>query len=433
MSATAVLAVVVFAGAYVLIATEWVNRTVVALSGAAAMVAIGAVRGDDVFFSAETGIDWNVIFLLLGMMILVGVLRQTGVFEFLAIWSAQRARARPFRMMVLLVLITALASALLDNVTTVLLVAPVTLLLCDRLGLDPVPFLVAEAMASNIGGAATLIGDPPNIIIGSRAQLTFNDFLVHMTPIVVLLTAVFVGLCWVLWGRKLQHDPERAATVMALTPRETITNPTLLWRMVVILVLVLVGFVTHSVTHLDPSLVALLGAGAAVAVSRLPSSDFLADVEWETLLFFAGLFIMVGALVKEGVITELASGLTSAIGENWLLASQGILVGSAVLSGIVDNIPYVATMSPLVLDLVGPAPGLPPEQLSLWWSLALGADLGGNATAIGASANVVVLGIAARNGHPISFWTFTKYGLVVTAVTIACCVPYIWLRYHGIG
>jgi Na+/H+ antiporter NhaD/arsenite permease-like protein len=224
MSLTAWLAILVFAAAYVVIVTEKVNRTLVALVGAAAMVAIGSVRGHEIFFSEETGIDWNVIFLLFGMMVIVGILRQTGVFEFLAIWSAQRARARPFRMMVLLALITAVASALLDNVTTVLLVAPVTLLLCERLALDPVPFLLAEVMASNIGGTATLIGDPPNIIIGSRAELGFNDFLVHLAPIVVVLLVVFVGLCWLLWGRRLRYNPDRAESVMRLEPNETITD-----------------------------------------------------------------------------------------------------------------------------------------------------------------------------------------------------------------
>ena len=429
MSLTAWLAIAVFATAYVVIVTEKFNRTLVALLGAAAMVAIGSVRGHEIFFSEETGIDWNVIFLLFGMMVIVGVLRQSGVFEFLAIWSAQRARARPFRMMVLLVVITALASALLDNVTTVLLIAPVTLLLCDRLALDPVPFLLAEVMASNIGGASTLIGDPPNIIIGSRADLGFNDFLIHMGPIVVVLMVVFVGLCWLLWGRRLRYDPERAEAVMRLEPRETITDMRLLVRVGVVLILVLVGFVTHAVTHLEPSVVALLGAGAAVLVSGLPHPVYLEEIEWETLLFFVGLFVMVGSLVHQGVISELAGTLTARIGEDYAPAAMGLLVGSAVLSGIVDNIPYVATMAPLVYELVGPAPGLPPEQQSLWWSLALGADLGGNATAIGASANVVVLGIAKRNGHPISFWMFTKYGLVVTAVTIGLCIPYVLLRY----
>ncbi len=429
MSLTAVLALLVFASAYVVIVSERFNRTAVALIGAAAMVGIGAVRGHEVFVSEDTGIDWHVIVLLFGMMVIVGILRQTGVFEFLAIWSAQRARARPFRMMVLLVVITAVASALLDNVTTVLLVAPVTLLLCERLGLDPVPFLLAEAMASNIGGTATLIGDPPNIIIGSRAGLGFNDFLVHLTPIVVVLLAVFVGLCWLLWGRRLRFDPERAEAVMRLEARETIRDPRLLLRVGVVLVLVMVGFVTHSVTHLEPSLVALLGAGAAVLVADVPHPVYLDEIEWETLLFFAGLFVMVGSLVHQGVIGDLARTLTGTIDDHYGPAAQGLLLGSAVLSGVVDNIPYVATMAPLVHDLVGPAAGLPPHQQSLWWALALGADLGGNATAIGASANVVITGIAKRNGYPISFWRFTRDGLVVTAVTVALCMPYVALRY----
>jgi Na+/H+ antiporter NhaD/arsenite permease-like protein len=429
MSLTAVLALTVFATAYVVIVTERFNRTTVALLGAAAMVGIGAARGHEIFFSEETGIDWNVIFLLFGMMVIVGLLRQTGVFEFLAIWSAQRARARPFRMMVLLVLITAVASALLDNVTTVLLIAPVTLLLCERLALDPVPFLLAEAMGSNIGGTATLIGDPPNIIIASRAGLGFNAFLVHLAPIVVVLLAVFLGLCWVLWGRHLRFDADRAEAVMRLEAGETIRDRRLLVRLGVVLVVVLAGFVTHSVTHLEPSLVALLGAGAAILVARVPHSLYLEDVEWETLLFFAGLFVMVGSLVHQGVIGELAEVLTTRIGDDYALAAQGLLVGSAVLSGIVDNIPYVATMAPLVHELVGPAEGLPPQQQALWWALALGADLGGNATAIGASANVVITGIARRNGHPISFWRFTRDGLVVTAVTIALSAPYVALRY----
>lgn len=429
MSATAWLAIAVFAAAYVLIATEKLNRAAVALGGAAAMVIIGATRGHEMFFSEDTGIDWNVIFLLFGMMIIVGILKETGVFEFMAIWSAQRAKARPFRMMVMLIVITAFASALLDNVTTVLLVAPVTLLLCDRMGLKPIPFLLAEAMASNIGGTATLIGDPPNIIIASRAGLTFNDFLVHLAPIVLVLLIVFIGLAWLLWGRRLVHDPERSKAVMALTPRETISDARLLRQMSVLLVVVLAGFVTHSLTHIEPSIIALLGAGVAILISRLEPRAYLEDVEWETLLFFAGLFIMVGSLVHQGVITELAGSLTDVIGANPQGAAVGVLVGSTVLSGIIDNIPYVATMSPLVLDLVGPAPGLPPQQQSLWWALALGADLGGNATAIGASANVVVCGIAKRNGHPISFWEFTKYGLIVTAVTVVCTVPYVLLRY----
>ncbi len=246
-----------------------------------------------------------------------------------------------------------------------------------------------------------------------------------------MLLAVFVGLCWLLWGRFLRYDPGRAQAVMALQARDTITDTKLLLRLGIVLALVLVGFVSHPVTGLEPSLVALLGAGASIAVSRVEHSVYLDEVEWETLLFFAGLFIMVGALVNQGVIGDLADAITSRVGDNYALAAQGMLLGSAVLSGVIDNIPYVATMSPLVYDLVGPGPGLPPQQQSLWWALALGADLGGNATAIGASANVVIIGIAKRNGHPISFWTFTRYGLIVTAVTISLCIPYIALRYFA--
>lgn len=429
MTTQAWLAVAVFVAAYALIATERVHRVAAALGGAAAMVLIGAVDADSAWFSAETGVDWNVIFLLLGMMIVVGVLRQTGGFEYVAVWATKRARGRPFAVMVLLVLVTAGASALLDNVTTVLLVAPVTLLVCERLGVPPVPFLIAEAMASNIGGTATLVGDPPNIIVASRAGLSFNDFLVHLTPIVVVLLVVFVGLCRVLFRDAFRHDPERAARLMALEEREAITDPRLLRRMLVLLAAVLAGFVLHTALHLEPAIVALLGAGAAVLLVRDDVSRSLEDVEWETLVFFMGLFVMVGALVHTGVVARLGSAVTEAVGDRHLLAATGLLFGSGVLSAVIDNIPYVATMAPLVHDLVGPASG-DPETDALWWALLLGADLGGNATAVGASANVVVIGIAARNGHRISFWQFTKYGLVVATITVTLCWPYLWFRYY---
>jgi Na+/H+ antiporter NhaD/arsenite permease-like protein len=430
VTAQAWLTIAIFAGAYVLIATERVHRVAAALGGAAAIVVIGAADADSAFFSPDTGVDWNVIFLLLGMMVIVGVLRQTGVFEYLAIWAAKRARGRPFRVMVLLVVITAGVSALLDNVTTVLLVAPVTLVVCERLDVPPVPFLVAEALASNIGGTATLIGDPPNIIVASRAGLSFNDFLVHLTPIVVVLVVVFVGLCRVLFRSAFRYDAERAATLLTLDEREAITDPPLLRRMLALLAAVLTAFVLHTVLHLDPSLVALLGAGAAVLLAREGVQEALNDVEWETLAFFMGLFVMVGGLVHTGVITRLAEALTEAVGDRYFLAATGLLFGSAAISALVDNIPYVAATAPLVQDLVA-AGGGDPGAHALWWALLLGADLGGNATAVGASANVVVIGIAARSGHPISFWTFTKYGLVVAAVTVTLCWPYLWLRYYS--
>ncbi len=426
------LALVVFTGAYVLIASEKIPRTAAALGGAALMAALGIVSAEEMFFSHETGVDWNVIFLLLGMMIVVSVIKQTGLFDYLAIWSAKRARGEPFRVMVMLVMITAVGSAFLDNVTTVLLIAPVTLLVCDRLGVAPVPYLIAEVLASNIGGTATLIGDPPNIIIASRAGLSFNDFLVNLAPIVVLLLVVFVAMSRVLFRRDFSYNPERVAEVTALDEREAIRDRALLIRSLVVLGGIMVAFVLHSVLHFEPAVVALLGAGVIVLVSRLPAEEYLEEVEWGTLVFFVGLFIMVGALVHVGIIERLGEVAVEAVGDQYFLAATGLVWGSAVLSGIVDNIPYVATMTPLVQDLVDAAP-TPEIGEALWWSLALGADLGGNATAIGASANVVVLGIAARNGHPISFWQFTKYGIVVAFVTVSISWGYIWLRYFAMA
>jgi Na+/H+ antiporter NhaD/arsenite permease-like protein len=427
----AVIAVAVFLVAYVLIATELVPKTLTVLAGAGIIVGLGVATSEDAFYSHETGVDWDVIFLLLGMMIIVGIVRRTGVFEFMAIWAAKRAKGSPLLVMLLLVLITAVASALLDNVTTVLLIAPVTLLVCDRLGVSPIPFLIAEVLASNIGGAATLIGDPPNIIIASRSGLTFNDFLLNMAPIAALAFAVFMAMLPLLFRGSFKADAERVADVMALNEREAIKD----WRLLIIcgavLVAVFIGFIGHAVFHIEPSVVALLGAGLLVLLSRSKPGDFMPSVEWETLLFFAGLFVMIGALVKTGVIAQLAEAAARATGGDALTATMLILFVSALLSGIIDNIPYVAAMSPVVLQLTEGIAD-PVQADALWWSLAIGADFGGNLTAIGASANVVVLGVAKRSGFPISFWEFTKKGAVVTAVTVLLAAPYLWLRYFVI-
>jgi Na+/H+ antiporter NhaD/arsenite permease-like protein len=425
---TTAVVVAVFVGVYALIATERVNRVAAALGGAAIVLAVGAVGANDIFFSQETGIDWNVIFLLFGMMVMVGVLKQTGLFEYLAIWSAKRARGRPYRVMVMLCLITALASTVLPNVTIVLLAAPVTLLVCDRLGLRPAPFLIAEALASNIGGTATLIGDPPNLIIGSHGGLSFNDFLVNLAPIIALILVVFLVLCRWLFRKEYVFDAARADEVMELTEREAISDPRLLVRSLVILTLVVAGFVLSGPLDTDPSIVALLGAGLLVLTSRLDASEYLDEVEWETLVFFMGLFILVGALTKVGVIDDLADFAADVTDGRLFYASMLLLWISAGLSAIIDNIPYVATMAPVVSELVAHSPA-GSDPTVLWWALALGADLGGNATAVGAGANVVVVGIAKRNGYPIGFWEFAKYGAVVAVVSLLVCVPYIWLRY----
>ena len=423
----ATLAIVIFVGAYVLLATEKVHRTKVALVGAGLMLLLGITDAEHAFFDEETGIEWNVIFLLLGMMIIVSVLRRTGVFEYIAIWCAKRSRGKPYLLMVMLTVLTALASAVLDNVTTVLLIAPVTFLVCERLGLRPVPYLIAEVLASNIGGAATLVGDPPNIIIASRADLTFNDFLVHMAPWVVVLMVVFCLMCRWLFRSAFEYDPERVESVMSLDEREAIKDKPLLVKSLIVLAGVVLAFVLHPVLHYEPSIVALLGAGVLILVTKVTTHEALADVEWPTLAFFAGLFIMVGSLVETGVIGAVSESLAGATEGRPVFAVMLLLFGSAGLSAIVDNIPYVATMSPVVSDLVAGFGG--DDGQVLWWALAFGADLGGNATAIGASANVVMLGLADRAGHHIGFWEFTKYGLVVTIVTVAATAPYLWLRY----
>lgn len=425
------LAVAVFIGAYVLIATERIPRTAAALGGAALMLVIGASSGETAFFSAERGVDWNVVLLLFGMMVVVSVVKQTGLFEFLAIWAAKRAGGRPYRLFVLLCSFTAVASALLDNVTTVLLIAPVTLLVCSRIGVRPELFLVAEALVSNIGGMATLIGDPPNIIIGSRAGLSFDDFVRNLGPLAVFLVVVFLVLSRFLFRKAFVVDPERAQDVSALDAGQAIHDRAMLVRVLVVLGVVIAAFVLHSAIGFEPSVVALLGAGLMIVVSRVGRKEFFEEVEWDTLIFFIGLFVMVGALVNIGVIDYLGERAVNAVGGRFLLAATVLLFGSAVVSGIVDNIPYVATMSPLVADLVASGSGT--GAGALWWALAIGADLGGNATAVGASANVVVTGIAGRSGHPISFGLFTRYGLVVTAVTVVIAWPYVWLRYYVLG
>ncbi|BAV42194.1 ArsB/NhaD family transporter [Mycobacterium ulcerans] len=422
-----VIAIGVFVVTYALIASDRVSKTRAALVGAAIMLAVGIVDSHDVFYSHDTGIDWDVIFLLLGMMIIVSVLRQTGVFEYIAIWAVKRANGSPTRIMILLVLVMAFGSALLDNVTTVLLIAPATLLVCDRLAINPSPFLMAEVFAANIGGAATLVGDPPNIIIVSRAGLSFNDFLLNMAPVVLIVLVIFVALLPRLFG-SVTVEPERVSDVMSLNEREAISDRKLLIKCGVVLLAVFATFIAHPVLHIQPSVVALLGAGVLIIISGLGGRDYLASVEWETLLFFAGLFIMVGALVKTGVVDKLARASIELTGGNELFTVLLIIGVSAPVSGIIDNIPYVATMTPIVTELVAVMPGqVNPD--ALWWALALGADFGGNLTAVGASANVVMLGIARRAGTPISFWEFTRKGIVVTTISLLVAAAYLWLRY----
>ncbi|CAL9389046.1 SLC13 family permease [Streptomyces sp. enrichment culture] len=432
MSVLTWAAIAVFVAVYVLIATEWVHRVAAALGGGVLMLLIGATDPEHAFFSKDAGIDWDVIVLLLGMMLIVAVLKQTGVFEYIAIWAARRARGKPYRLMVLLILVTAVFSPWLDNVTTVLLVAPVTILVCNRLGLPVVPYLIAEVMTCNIGGAATLIGDPPNIMIGSRAGLSFNDFLIHMTPIVIVLMIVFILMARVMFRKAFTYDPERVASVMELDPRDAIKDARLLAVSGAVMGVVMVAFVLHTWLDLEPSVIAISGGLLLLAVSRLNTGEVMKDVEWETLAFFTGLFVMVGAMVNMGVIGDLGEAAAEATGGNLFATSMALVFGSVVPSALIDNIPFVASVSPIVEEIVNAAGGTA-EAGMLWWSFALGADLAGNATIIASSANVVVIGIAERSGHHISFWQFSRYGLVVTAVTVSLAAVYVWARYFALA
>ena len=421
-------AIAVFVVAYAFIISERFNQTKVALVGAGLMICLPVMDSPDVFYSQDNGIDWDVIFLMLGMMMIVSILRQTGVFEYVAIWAVKRANGSPLRIMMLLMLVMALASAVLPNVVSVLLIAPVTLLVCDALEINPVPLLMAEVFASNIGGAATLVGDPPNIIIGARKSLSFNAFLLNMAPIVMIVTLVLLAVSPLLFRGLSRANPERVADVMSLQEGEVIRDRGLLLRCSLVMVVVFAGFILAPAIHVAPSLVALLGAGALILTSRLEQSEYMSNVEWDTLLFMVGLFIMVGALLKTGVIKILGELAAKFTGGNVLMATMLILVVSTVVSGFIDNVPYVATMTPIVSHVASTLAGQSHHHV-LWWSLALGGDLGGNLTAVGSSANIVTLGIALRSGHPISFGEFTRKGIVITAISTVLCAIYLWLRY----
>ncbi|HEX6726883.1 MAG TPA: ArsB/NhaD family transporter [Nitrospira sp.] len=439
------VALLIFSVCYLLIVTERIHKTIVALSGAALMIVFGVVSQEEAFYSHEFGVDYNVVFLLIGMMVIVNIVRETGLFEVLAIWAAQRADAKPFRLLVLLALLTAGQSAMLDNVTTVLLMAPVTLAIAKRLELNPVPFLLTEALASNIGGTATLVGDPPNIMIASKAELSYLDFLLVMGPIVIVIMAVYVGAMWLIFGRSMKVEPHLREAVLALNMREAVPDEPFLRRCLYLLAIINVGFCIHSLIHLEPATIALLGASSFMLIGharRKPDDaeelTYLAEVEWKTIFFFIGLFILVGGLVKVGVIRYLADQLVAVTRGNLTGSTMAVLWGSAILSALVDNIPYVAAMNPLIVDL---ARSLHPEItdyvalvhqpdiIPLWWALALGACLGGNGTIIGASANVVIVDIARKAGYRISFWQFFKYGFPVMIGSVVLSAAYLWLVF----
>jgi Na+/H+ antiporter NhaD/arsenite permease-like protein len=410
----------VFLLTYALIISERVHRTVSALLGGVVMLLVGVIHQDE----ALAAIDWNVIFLLAGMMVIANLLRETGLFQWIGIQAVKLGRGQPFRILVILSLVTAASSALLDNVTIVILVVPVTLFVAASLETSPFPFLVAEILASNIGGTATLIGDPPNILIGSAADIDFVTFAANMMPITFIILAVFLVYCWFRFRRELRSSRRRPLDIDALETEALITDRRLLRKALIVVCGVLVGFLTHAALHYEPATIALAGATILLVWTRRDPHAIFRDVEWTTLLFFVGLFITVEAVAQVGIIEAVAGGFLRVTHGSIGQAATALLWLSAIASGVVDNIPYTAAMIPVVETLGRTLPIEP-----LWWSLALGACLGGNATLIGASANVVVADLAARSGHPISFRRFLGYGLVVTVFSVLLATGYIWLRY----
>ncbi|HSJ58666.1 MAG TPA: ArsB/NhaD family transporter [Anaerolineae bacterium] len=405
---------------YTLIVTERVHRTVSGLLGGVAMILFGVVSQEEAFLA----IDWNVIFLLVGMMVIASVMAETGLFQWIALQAVKLGRGSPFRVLVILSAVIALTSALLDNVTIVVLAAPVALFVATSIRVSPLPFLISGVLASNIGGTATLVGDPPNILIGSAADIDFLTFTANLAPISILILSAFLVLSWFLFQNDLRPARGPVLNIAALDTGTMITDKPLLLKALVVMSGVVAGFLTHRAFHLEPATIALAGAAILLLWARHDPHVAFQDVEWTTLFFFIGLFITVEAIVKVGIIRAVAEAALALTGGSLPLTSMLLLWLSAIVSGIVDNIPYTATMIPVVENLGRSMPIMP-----LWWSLALGACLGGNLTLVGAAANVVVANLAAKSGHPISFKRFLGYGAATTLLSLLLSTVYVWLRY----
>jgi len=413
----------IFVVAYALIATEKFDRTLVALLGGLLVIVLGVIDQETAF----EAIDFNVIFLLAGMMVIAAGLAQTGFFEYLAGRAIQLSRGEPFRLLIILATLTAVLAAVLDNVTTVVLLTPVTLSIARTLKVSPLPYLLSQVFASNIGGTATLIGDPPNILIGSAAGLDFGDFLVNLAPVVVLILLLFLVIMWFAFGRgnSMDDDADQLDRLALVDPAAAIKDRGRMFRGLGILALTIVGFMLHTSLGLEAATIAMLGATLFMIVGPIDPHDALREIEWNTLFFFVGLFMLIEAVVHVGILGGIAEALADAADGRLDVATMGVLWFSALASAIVDNIPYTATAIPIVAQLIDS--GMNGDVL--WWSLALGACLGGNLTIVGASANIVVANLAARDGHPITFWQFFRYGSVVVLMSLAVSTVYLWVRY----
>ena len=425
ITGSSLVALLVFLGTYSIIISERIHRTIIALFGAATMIIVGMLFNFYDQHSAIESIDFNTIGLLIGMMIIVTITKNSGLFQYIAIKAAKLAGGDPWKILVFFALITALFSALLDNVTTVLLMAPMTLVISANLKVNPIPMLITQILMSNIGGAATLIGDPPNILIGSAAGLSFLDFLTNLGPIIAILIIVLLPFFKWYYGHELKTKQEHMKKIMQLKEKDSIKDTLLLKKSLFVLTLVITGFLMHGVLGLEGATIAIFGGALLLLLDDKHLEQVLHEIEWTTIFFFVGLFILVGGLEHVGVMSWAAEKFLTLTQGSLPAPSMIILGASAVFSSLIDNIPFVATMIPLVEGMRSTFPDLNP----IWWSLALGADLGGNGTLIGASANLIVADIACKSGYNIKFKDFLKIGIPVMLITITISAIYIWMRY----
>jgi Na+/H+ antiporter NhaD/arsenite permease-like protein len=421
MNLQQMIAVGVFLLVMAAIISEKVHRSVAALAGAVVLLLTHVLTIE----TAADYVDLNTIGVLVGMMLFVAVVKSSGLFEYIAIWSAKLTRGQPMAILAVFAVITALLSAFLDNVTTVLLIGPMTIAITQILEVNPVPFLLSQIMASNIGGTATLIGDPPNIMIGSAAGLSFADFIVNTGPVVLIILAVVVTIFFLMYRGNLHVESENMEKVLTLDEKLTIKDASLLRKSVIMIVLVVVGFIFHAQLGIESATVALTAAGVMLLIGGQDAEDVILGVEWSTILFFIGLFVVVGGLNSTGVIAMLANGMLELVGDNEVLAIVLVLWASALISAFLDNIPFVATLIPMIQTMQ--QGGM--DVLPLWWALSLGACLGGNGSLIGASANVVLAGVSAKNGYPITFMSYLKKGFPLMLLSVAICTVYLLIRF----
>lgn len=416
-----IIAVAVFLIVILLIITERVHRTAAAMAGAMVLILTGVMSAD----KALSYIDFNTIGVLVGMMIFVAIVRQSGMFEYIAVRAAKAVHGDPWKIMVAFTLITAVLSAILDNVTTVLLVGPMSIAIARMLKIDPVPFLMGQILASNVGGTATLIGDPPNIMIGSAAHLSFMDFLDNTGFAVLFILVVLILLMKIVYEKKIELGTVDTGAIEKLDPSKSITNRALMKKGIIVLICVIVGFMFHDKLGIESSVIALTAAAVMLIIGREDVNEAIQDVEWTTILFFMSLFVVVGGLTETGIIKELASRIIDATNGHPMVTMLVLLWASALLSSILDNIPFVATLIPLILAMQ--ADGI--DVTSFWWAISLGACLGGNGTMIGASANVVLSDISTKHGYPITFKSYLKVGMPFMLLSIVISTVFLVVKF----